>query len=194
MNARPASRRSLLVAVLLSLCVLGWAAWLRGGVGATAYDTQDSAGRTMGFNDVFSGEHYLILLKNADVANAVEQMGHGLEGWHNWGLVAAHAVLAWLLFSASARVVRWFLLLQPLIFFFGWMGFWYLPIAVADVVWMHTSDREGFVDISYIAILGQGAWFWACAFVFWKLHRERTAGAEDSSRSDFPARETAAVQ
>ena len=167
MPVSPVARRPLVTAVLLSFTILLAAAWIRGGVASTAYDTRDSHGRTMGFNDVFSGEHYSILLGKANWPEAVKQL-EPLDGL----LIAAHVALLILLATASARTIRWFLWPQAVVFFWGWAGFWFLPIAIFDLVWAHTSDREGFVDIPYISILSQGAWFWACGFVLWKLRRQ----------------------
>jgi hypothetical protein len=160
----------LVVAVLVSAAVLAGSAWIRGGVEATSYDEVDSVGRPMGFNDVFSAEHYVMLLRNADVANVVEQMNSG-NWWQHWGLLVAHGVLLWLIATGTRRTVRWFLLAQLVIFYWGWVGFWFLPIEVADLFWMHSNDREGFVDLPYIAIMSQGAWFWVCALVWWQVRR-----------------------
>jgi hypothetical protein len=66
--------------------------------------------------------------------------------------------------------VRWFIFLQPIVFFWGWFGFWMLPVFVGDMLFLHTSDREGFVDVPFISIMGQGAWFWACSVIYWKIH------------------------
>lgn len=166
MDTPDLSRRPLVAAVILSFLVLLAAAWIRGGVSATSWNTQDSQGRTMGFNDVFSGEHYQIILSQANWRDMVKQLEP-----HDWGLVAAHIILLMLLGTASARVIRLFIWPQAALFWWGWFGFWMLPIAIADVLWLHTSDREGFIDIPYISILGQGAWFWACAFILWRLRQ-----------------------
>lgn len=171
MPVSPVARRPLVTAVLLSFTILLAAAWIRGGVASTGYDTRDSHGRTMGFNDVFSGEHYGILLRKANWPSALNQLGP-----HDGLLIAAHVALLILLATASVRTIRWFLWPQAAVFFWGWLGFWFLPLALFDLMWAHTSDREGFIDIPYISILSQGAWFWACGFVLWKVRRQgRTA-------------------
>ena len=41
---------------------------VRAGLGNTPWDTVDSRGRTMGFNDVFSLEHYTIILSNFSIS------------------------------------------------------------------------------------------------------------------------------
>ena len=185
MDTTSTSRRPLHAAVALSLLTLLAAAWIRGGVAATPYDTTDSKGRTMGFNDVFSEEHYAILLRNADWPHAVEQMNGdssewSMEGVYNWSLVAVHGIFLVMLTKCSARTIRWFLFVQPVFFFLGWFGFWFLPIEIVELLWAHTNDRESFVDIPYIAIMSQGAWFLACAFIFWKLRTGPSPVADHS--------------
>ena len=160
----PPPRRSLVIAVLLSFAVLTASAWLRGGVGATGYDVTDSQGRPMGFNDVFSAEHYSIILKNAGWKYAVEQMGP-----HDWLLAAFHPVLILLLCTAGPRPIKLFLYTQGAIFYWGWPGLYVAPLALADALFLHTGDREGFVDIPYISMVSQGAWLWTCGFLVWKL-------------------------
>lgn len=160
----------LVVAVLMSLVVLAGSAWIRGGVAATSYEAVDSLGRPMGFNDVFSAEHYGTLLRNADVGHAFEQMNSG-NALQNWVLVLAHGVLLWLIATGTRRAVRLFLMVQPVIFYWGWVGFWFMPIELADLFWIRSNDREGFVDIPYIAIMSQGAWFWVCGLVWWQVRR-----------------------
>ena len=175
MNPMNPSRGPLYVAVVLSLLIMWGAAWLQGGIAATPYDTTDSQGRPMGFNDVFSDEHHRILLGNANGHEALKQLNGGSnEGWNaeatwHWSLVTAHLVLLALLAKAQVRTIRWFLCVQPLLFFWGWIGCWVVPIVIVDLLWGRASDREAYVDIPYIAIMSQGAWFLACGFIFWKL-------------------------
>ena len=85
--------------------------------------------------------------------------------------ILEHGVLLWMLLTGKRRVLRWFLVVQPVIFYWGWLGFWFLPIGVVDLFWIHSSDREGFVDNPYIAIMSQGAWFWVCGLVWWRVRR-----------------------
>ena len=119
---------------------------------------------------MFSAEHYGTLLRNADVAHAIEQMNSG-SAWQHWLLVVAHVVLLWLIATGTRQTVRWFLAAQLVIFYWGWVGFWFMPIEVADLFWIHSNDREGFVDLPYIAIMSQGTWFWVCALVWWQVRR-----------------------
>ena len=50
--------------VLISIAVTVFAVVLRVGLGDTPYETVDSAGRPMGFNDPLSAEHLLIMAGN----------------------------------------------------------------------------------------------------------------------------------
>jgi hypothetical protein len=71
-------RKRFIFLVILSLGFTVWVIGYRGGVGATPYDTVDSMGRTMGFNDHFSHEHYRIIVGNMNLAQiAPLRMGLG---------------------------------------------------------------------------------------------------------------------
>ncbi|HEX2747965.1 MAG TPA: hypothetical protein VHM91_08205 [Verrucomicrobiales bacterium] len=163
-------RRPLVLAVLVSFLVLLGSAWIRGGVGSTSYDTVDSQGRKMGFNDVFSAEHYGIILRNASWEAAIHQMEK-----YDCALAAAHGLILFLIFHLPSRHLKAVLWLQPVLFFWGVIGLYALPLEAADLLYFHSSDREGFIDIPYISILGQGAWLWACFFMLWKLRKQRVA-------------------
>lgn len=173
------ARRAVLWAVLLSLAVFAGSAWLRGGIGATPYDATDSAGRTMGFNDVFSAEHYGIILRNASLGAAWEQLGEDppwLPLWHLL-LLLAHGLLLWMLRRCGARAIRLFLALQPVLFFPGLLGLIVVPMSVADLLWFRQSDREGFIDIPWIAVMSEGMWLWVCVFAWFRLRKERAGYA-----------------
>src|SRR6185369_495153 len=84
--------RRLAFFVLLSFLVLTAAVVLRDGIGATAYETTDSAGRTMGFNDRLGAEHYLILVRHFRPVLLFRA-----EHIYDWFLCAAQVVGALLL-------------------------------------------------------------------------------------------------
>lgn len=175
---RPA-RRAVVWAVLLSLAVFAGSAWLRGGIGATPYETTDSAGRTMGFNDVFSAEHYGIILRNASLRAAWEQLGED-SPWaplQHALLLLAHGVLLWMLMRCGARAIRWFLAVQPVLFFLGILGLIIFPVSAADLLWFRQSDRESFIDIPWTGIMSQGMWLWVCGFAWFRLRKERAGSA-----------------
>jgi hypothetical protein len=167
------NRRPLYFVVLLSLLMFGGFAWLMGGVEATPYSATDSQGRTMGFNDVFSAEHYGLILDNAGLARTFKHLA-GDDCWfHHLALLAAHVALLFFLAKSELRTLRIFLWCQPVIFFWGWLGFWILPIEMVALLWAQTNTRESFIDIPYVAIMSQGAWFLACAFVLLVLEISR---------------------
>ena len=82
-------RGSLIVLVGLSLAISLLVFALRVGIDATPYETTDSAGRAMGFNDEFSHEHYRIIIGNMSVIGI---------GFYEGILVAVHLVMGGLLF------------------------------------------------------------------------------------------------
>lgn len=159
------NRRPLYCVVLLSLLMFWGFAWLMGGIEATPYSATDSQGRTMGFNDVFSAEHYDLVLHNAGWVQTFKHLAGDDFWFHHLALLVAHVALLLFLAKSEVRTLRIFLWCQPVIFFLGWLGFWILPFAIMDLLWGHTNDREGFIDIPYVAIMSQGAWFLACAIV-----------------------------
>jgi hypothetical protein len=59
--------------VLASFLVFAFAVVLRVGLGSTPYDTTDSAGRPMGFNDPLHAEHYLIMVRNFHPTELLKQ-------------------------------------------------------------------------------------------------------------------------
>jgi len=170
-------REAVVRAVLLSLAVFAGSAWLRGGIGATPYETTDSAGRTMGFNDVFSAEHYGIILRNASLRAAWEQLGDDAPWAPLWHLLLllAHGVLLWMLRRCGARAIRCFLVVQPVFFFLGLLGLIVVPMSLADLLWLRAADRESYIDIPYIAVMSEGMWLWVCAFAWFRLWKEPAA-------------------
>ena len=181
MNPKLHGRRPLYTAVIFSFLTFFTFARILGGIDATPDTTTDSQGRTMGFNDVFSAEHYAIILRNGDLYHALRHLFKDDLWIQHWSLIVAHIVLLVLLAEAEARTIRRFLYVQPVLFFWGWFGFWVLPLGVYDLLWGHTSDGETFSDLPYVAIMSQGAWFLACGFIFFKLRPRRSVVAESSS-------------
>ena len=161
-------RRPLVIAAAVSFFLLLAIAWIRGGVASTSYDTRDSQGRTMGFNDTFSAEHYGILLRNGSPGAAAAQMNS-----HDWALVAAHIVVLILITRAQPRHLKRLLWIQPVLFFWGVPALYWMPLELSGLLYFHGNTRESFVDIPYISIMSQGAWLWACIFMLWKLRAPR---------------------
>ncbi len=68
-------RSFLFVAILLNAILCLYLTWLSAGYANTPFGTHDSAGRPLGFNDHLSAEHYLILLRNADLSAVFKALG-----------------------------------------------------------------------------------------------------------------------
>jgi hypothetical protein len=132
-------------------------------VGATPWETRDSQGRGMGFNDRFSAEHYRIAFGN-------------LRPWHFFKPVYAYewlecGMIAWgirLLGRSSGirpRVWRFFLL-QSAVFLFGWPGwvFFLWPLEVVALLRLEL-DRESFVDLPFTWLAAQPPWVLTSAVV-----------------------------
>jgi hypothetical protein len=121
----------------------------------------------MGFNYVPSAEHYRIILHNANWWEAIAQMET-----HDWGLAAAQGLVLIVIFIKPPRLLKFILWLQPAFFYWGVIGLYGTPLAVIDLLCLHSMDREDFVDMPYISIVSQGAWLWACLFMLWKLRTQ----------------------
>ncbi len=164
-------RSTFAIAILISLALGLLALWFRGGLGATEYSTSDTQGRTMGFNDVLSAEHYQIIWSKASWAAAAEQMSI----WAGALIVVQIGFLIAVLAgqaASRARAFKWLLWLQPLAFFCGLLGLYILPLWLVDLMGpKFGSDRESYVDLPFVEIIGQGAWLWACIFMLWKLRK-----------------------
>src|SRR4051812_30184574 len=156
MNQKDARfNRRLALLVLSSFTVFGLAVVLRLGIGATSYETTDSAGRPMGFNDPLNAEHYLIMLRNFNPRDFLSY-----ECGYEWVLFAAHIFGATLLLTSGAvcsRATRLFFAIQPLIFPLGILAVFFLPNLVADFL-KGRMDREGFIDIPFIWAIAHPVW------------------------------------
>lgn len=167
-------RGALIVIILLSVLPLFVTAWFLGGLNAIGFSAMDSQGRTMGFNDPLSMEHYGMIWRAGSVERA-----SGCFSWYEWGLLGVQAGVAAAVLCGHWQS-RWFkglLWVQPVIFFWGLIGLYALPLLIMDwmgllrVVGGPASDREGFTDVPLLEIIGQGAWLWACALMAWRIWR-----------------------
>jgi hypothetical protein len=141
--------------VLATFLVFASAVALRVGIGATPYDTTDSLGRPMGFNDPLHAEHYVIMLRNFSPTEFLK-----LEYGYEWVLFGAQVVGAGILLVSprvSSRVCRWFFLAQVAVFPFGILALPFVPLLVAGF-FTGRMDREGFVDIPFILAITQPVW------------------------------------
>lgn len=147
--------RGLALLVLASFAVFASAVVLRLGIGATPYDTTDSAGRPMGFNDPLHAEHYVAMLRHFEPAALLK-----LEYVYEWVLIGAHVLGAWLLLSCRpicSRFTRWFFAAQALLFPLGLPALIFLPFLI-NSFFTGRMDREGFVDIPFILAVTHPVW------------------------------------
>ena len=124
----------------------------------------------MGFNDRFSVEHYGIILGTMSARGTLGAM-HVYE----WVFVGMHGLA--LVFLAGVREAKWivrFCLLQPLVFPWGLIGIYALPLWVVDIAFYHTSDREAYVDAPFVPIIAHGLWLMMVFVLAWRWHRFRT--------------------
>lgn len=141
----------------LCLAVAIFAVVLAAGVGTTPWDTADSQGRTMQFNDRFSAEHYGIALQHFRPWNLLRA-----EYAYDWLLIAMLAVGAWCLRSeerSQKRATRWFFLGQSALFFLGWVSLVFLvwPQLVFGL-FRCSLTREDFIDVPFTWVLSQTPW------------------------------------
>jgi len=151
--------RRLALLVLASFAVFATVVVLRVGIGATPYETTDSAGRAMGFNDPLNAEHYRIMAGNFR-ATALLDAGYLYE----WILLAAHGLGAFFLLSAKVgpRFTRWFFALQAVVFPIGVPCLLFLPMFLLGP---GPLDRESFIDIPFIIFVAQPVWIAASLII-----------------------------
>lgn len=155
-----AFNRWLAVLILGSFLVLIVSAVLEVGIAATPYETTDSLGRPMGFNDPLHGEHFLILWRNFHFA-ALLRPAHA----YTWLLAAMQVAGAWLLLTSahgSGRFTRWFFATQMFVFPFGLVFCWVAPLILASLCVGDLGDREGLTDFSVGATWFLGQTTWVC--------------------------------
>jgi len=133
------------------------------GLRATPYDTVDTAGNSMGFNDPFTAQHYRIIWQNASFSNTLNSMG-----LYEWGLIAVHAI--GILLLARRRPIRSFFIVQVLIFPLGFLGFIILFYQAKGYVTASPLDREFFVDIPYVKCTAHAIWLLAALTIGIWLH------------------------
>jgi hypothetical protein len=150
------SNRSLALLIFASFGVLSAAVVIRLGLGNTPYDATDSLGRTMGFNDPLYAEHYRIIVSNFRPSHLF-----AFRHFYEWLLLAAQIMGASLLLARAttgARLTRWYFVGQWLIFPLGGLFVVFAPLMMYQVLQGQPSDREGFVDIPFVMLVGQGSW------------------------------------
>lgn len=171
-------RRQSIVLIVVSLVFGLFVIAFMAGLNATSYETTDAAGRTMGFNDRFSGEHYRIILGNMSWRGTFKEMweGHyllfGSIRGYEWLFVAMHGfALGLLVWARQEKWVIRFFLLQPLLFPLGILGIYALPLMVIDAAWFRTADREAFVDVPFVWVAAHGCWVIVSTIIAWRFFR-----------------------
>ena len=137
------------------------------GLDATPYDTTDSAGRKMGFNDRFSLEHYSIAFFNFRPSRTLD-----LNYWYEWILILMHMagiVLLWKL-PRSEVIVPTFFAFQIVLFPFSVLFFPILPFYAYDILRL-TADREHFIDMPFVGLMAQPGWVLVSLTIFLLLLR-----------------------
>lgn len=163
-------QRLLFAAVSVSLAWSLFVCALDAGIKATPYETTDSRGRAMGFNDPLSAEHFLIILGNFRPHHLLSP-----EYIYALLLLVAHVLALGLLFRSAreGRLCRaapfW---LQSLLFPLGWMGLIVLPVTLSTAV-SGRLDREGIIDIPFVLCTAQPVWVLTSVGVAWALRRAR---------------------
>lgn len=154
-----------LALVLISLIsTLGFIA-LDVGMAQTPWETTDSAGHAMGFNDRLSLEHYRIALAHFRLQTLVSaDYAYSLLLIVAQGLVVVGIVRPGGLESLR---IRWFLGFQALLFPAGILT----PVLTFGVVWQMCRgayDREGFIDVPFVVMTAQPIWVAVSAVLcFW---------------------------
>ena len=172
MNA-PRTHPVALALVLISLiATLGFIA-LDAGMSQTPWDTTDSAGHAMGFNDRLSLEHYRIAFAHFRVQTLLSP-----DYAYSLLLLAAQGVaLVGIGRSGGWESLRfrWFLGLQGLVFPAGLLSLALaIPLGVILQMLRGTFDREGFIDMPFVAVTAQPIWVLVSAILcFWGWRRSR---------------------
>jgi hypothetical protein len=125
----------------------------------TPFSATDTAGRTMGFNDRLSPQHYGIVFSNFEFKTLFFA-----EYLYSWLLLLMHVCGAWLLVRHPYRVQRFFVA-QGVIFPLGWGGLFALPSIIGSIC-RGSLDREGIIDIPFIALMAQPIWVLTAILIF----------------------------
>lgn len=154
-KALPAGWRKVLMGfTLASLCFAIAILVFLGGLQATPWETTDSMGRAMGFNDPFHVEHYGIIWGNASVSRTLGQIGP-----YEVFFLLTHGLAMALICSRLPRIA-WlgFFSIQPLLFHWGFLGLFVAAEFLSVVIGGRLMDREGYTDVPFFWFMGHGAW------------------------------------
>jgi hypothetical protein len=171
-------KRVQLLACLGSLSVVLLCRGIESAIKRVPYDTTDSMGRTMGFNDRFSQEHWGILLRTIDWQDYRFE-AQALDSVYFWLSVLMHfAAVGWILRGDPLRLRTplVFLGAQILAFPLGLLGLVILPAMFAELI-SGNFDREGIIDTPFLAVTGHTVWLLTClaSVLMIFIHQRRTA-------------------
>lgn len=141
--------------IILSFSLCAFLIIVDAGIGNTPYETSDTLGRKMGFNDPLSPEHYRIIISNFRMGTLLTPVYA-----YAWILLSMHVLGGWFVWHlerVTSRGFRWFFGLQGLLFPMGWFGFLSLPLTVLFVA-QGKLDREGIIDVPFITLTAQPIW------------------------------------
>jgi hypothetical protein len=136
---------------------------------ATPYDTTDSAGRKLGFNDPISIEHYRIILMNL-VRSRPGDWKEGFDLYTSLCLLAQMGAigLLWSRRHRHKRSVRWYFVLQSVLFPVGWIVLLLAPQLLAHYtqrILTGRLDREDVIDIPFVWLVSQVVWVLAATAI-----------------------------
>ena len=170
------------VLVVASLVVTLLVVALDAGMANTPWETVDSAGHAMGFNDRLSAEHYRIALSNFRFST----LGTWPYAYSDFLILAQVLALVWLLRTPGSvgLGLRWFFGLQGLLFPLGWLALFLLPRQIRDILG-GVETREGFIDVPFVAVTAQPVWVVVSGgLCLWSLLRGRRSRGSAVAAAD----------
>lgn len=178
-NLKPSNKVRCAFAAMILLCLLLFLSVVafRAALGITPYELQDSQGRTMGFNDVFSREHYGFIFDRVSVSGTISYLNA-----YDWFFLATLLTGLWLVWKAQRRTLLIYHCVQLFIFPLGYFGFVMLPMSCFELIndlatnKLPRWDREGFIDVPFVPIVGHAPWL-LCSIlmilVLWRSNSQR---------------------
>ena len=152
------STRCLFVALIcFNFALYVAATMLEAGYYNTPYETKDSKGNPLGFNDTITMELYGIMFLNADWNSFCKRIGvySGLYVLTQFvGLIAV--VTTKEMNEAKAKWRMYYFFLQPVLFPAGWLGLLLLPVFLLG------ADGETITDGIPLGWIFQPVWFAIC--------------------------------
>ena len=156
--------------LLISSCVFCSLVFaLEIGLSSTPYETVDSMGRPMGFNDSFRSEHYWIMASNIGIEGLVRY-----ENYYSGMLLGAHLFGFVAIFLSRRKEwlwTRWYFAIQGFIFPLGWIGLFFFPFNVSAIV-SGDLDRESVIDIPFTTMITNPVWFITASVVFFMIRSD----------------------